>query len=258
MNMWWIAGIGAVFVMTLVVVAACGPRASTPTENAAAPPRDNGERPGGSDSRGGQPPTLSFEDFLAPVPASSLAGMLEQWQWLPIRELRPTAMTLMGDVFLIDRDNRIYFLDTSFGVLERVADSNEHFSRRLNDEVGFAPALLRSDLLIEIQSTGVIISASHAGVERGPADPAPGQVFGFAVPLIAGGPPEPSNVILTSAAVYMDMQGQLTAGASRLEPGTEFATRFEDWPEEESPPPGAQRRRLVRAARDRRSFALPD
>lgn len=256
MNMWWIAGIGAVFVLTLVVVAACGPRASTPTENAAAQPRDNGERV--SDSRGDQPPTLSFEDFLAPVPANSLAGMLEQWQWLPIRELRPTAMTLMGDVFLIDRDNRIYFLDTNFGVLERVADSNEHFSRRLNDEVGFAPALLRSDLLIEIQSTGVIIGASHAGVERGPANPAPGQVFGFAVPLIAGGRPEASNVVLTNAAVYMDMQGQLTAGASRLEPGTEFATRFEDWPEEESPPPGAQRRRLVRAARDRRSFALPD
>ncbi|MFN9808560.1 MAG: hypothetical protein ACK6CU_02880 [Deltaproteobacteria bacterium] len=257
MNMWWIAGIGAVFVLTLVIVAACGPRASTPMENAAAQPRDNGERPGGSDSRGGQPPTLSFEDFLAPVPASSLAGMLEQWQWLPIRELRPTAMTLMGDVFLIDRDNRIYFLDTSFGVLERVADSNEHFSRRLNDEVGFAPALLRSDLLIEIQSTGVITGLSHAGVERGPANPAPGQVCVFGVPLIAGGRPEASNVVLTDAGVYMDMQGQLTAGASRLEPGTEFATRFENWPEV-SPPPGAQRRRLVRAARDRRSFALPD
>src|SRR5436190_21029297 len=64
-----------------------------------------------------------FEDFLAPVDPG-LVGMCLQasWSWFePLAGRKPVAMTLFGDVFLIDRENAIYFLDTNFGELERVA-----------------------------------------------------------------------------------------------------------------------------------------
>ncbi len=129
MNVWWIVGLGAVAIIVAAVVIGRRER------------RELGAT---------RPMQIDFQHFLAPVPPSSLATMFESWRWLPIAELRPTAMTVTGDVFLIDRDNRIYFLDTGFGTLERIADGNEHFRRRLNDGTDFAAALLRIDLVAEL------------------------------------------------------------------------------------------------------------
>jgi hypothetical protein len=61
---------------------------------------------------------LDFESFLAPVdPGLLTACLTHSWSWLePLRPMHPMA---------------IYFLDTSFGDLERVADSTPVLLARL-------------------------------------------------------------------------------------------------------------------------------
>src|SRR6188472_2290772 len=96
--------------------------------------------------------TVQFENFLARVSKQTLEATLSEWSWLPIHQLQPVGVTLFGDVFFVDRKNRIHFLDAAFGVLEGVAESNAHFGRRLGADPEFTRSVLRIDVAMQCGS----------------------------------------------------------------------------------------------------------
>src|ERR1700759_2523480 len=91
---------------------------------------------------------MTFEHYLAPVSTEQLAEHIaKSWSWFtPLAELEPIGLTKLADVFLRDRDGAVYFLDTSFGVLERIAASRGEFVARLENDA-FARSLLRIELV---------------------------------------------------------------------------------------------------------------
>lgn len=182
--------------------------------------------------------TFRFEDFLASVDLPLLAKSLsEGWWWMEsIRELRPVSLTLAGDVFLIDRSNAVFFLDTNYGVVERVASGNDAFRRRLQDQ-DFARAILRMDLILELRSRH--ITATH------------NECFMFAVSPALGGVVSANQVRAGNFQVPLDLLGQLARQVKGQPVGYEFRIAFPGWPGDAAAPAKGSVRLH---ARDRPSF----
>jgi hypothetical protein len=179
-----------------------------------------------------------FEDFLAPVDRERLAEyMAKSWSWFaPIAQLSPFGITRFGDVFLRDGDGAIYFLDTSFGVLEKVGATREDFTARLPL---LARAMLRVELANELEAYGVTL--------------APGQCFGFGVSPLLGGPVSCANVAPLDAGTVLAWLGQLVQSTVPMAEGHPIRVSSL----------GRRRREpsygsLTKHARDRSSFAVTE
>ena len=135
---------------------------------------------------------MRFEDFLAPIDSAALARALDQpwWRWA-MAGRRPVGMTLTGDVFLAAADGAVYFLDTNFGVVERIAEDQDAFGKRLQDEA-FARSLLRMDIVLELDAHGFRAAA--------------GQCFAFAPQPVLG---EIQGARAVAFESYLDFMGQL-------------------------------------------------
>ena len=150
------------------------------------------------------------------VCADLLATSVTSWSWLGVlAKLRPVGATQFGDVFLIDADNAVFFLDINFGVLERVAKDSEQLGARLQHPA-FAEPLMRIELALEFRERGMVLQ--------------PGQCFGFAQLPLIGGKPVASNVAPLDIRVVHDFLGQLLKGAKSLSVGQRFRIACPDWP----------------------------
>jgi len=179
---------------------------------------------------------LRFEDFLAPVDGERLADhVTNSWSWFaPIAELSPIGITRFGDVLLRDRDGAIYFLDTAFGILEKVGATQEAFRARLPE---LARAMLRVDLVRELEAHGVTL--------------AHGQCYGFGLSPLLGGPVTCANVSPLDAGVVLAWLGQLVRSTVPMAEGHPIRVSSL----------GRRRREpsygsLTKHARDRSSFAV--
>ena len=53
--------------------------------------------------------------------------LLEEWRWLVPETMSPVVVSALGDLFLVDADDSVHWLDTGAGKLTRVADSPVEF-----------------------------------------------------------------------------------------------------------------------------------
>ena len=190
-----------------------------------------------------QPPsTVEFDDYVAKVDLKDLAAALgAEWLWVDgIKDLRGVSVTLAGDVFLVDKTQAVWFLDTSYGILERVAASNDAFRARLQDPA-FAMPLLRIELVDALRAKGVRTK--------------PGECYALAVPPSVGGVVSADRARPIAFRAYLDFVGQLAKGMKDLAVGQDFRIQWQGWPGD---PDGqyAPKGTLKKHARDRRSFAL--
>jgi hypothetical protein len=152
---------------------------------------------------------FQLESFLASVDLPLLAeSVRKSWGWLEsIRDLRPFALTLAGDVLLIDRSNAIMFLDTRYGVVERIASGIDTLRTRL-ERREFARSIVRMDLVLEVRSRQ--ISAKH------------NQCFAFELSPHVGGLVRTDGVRAVDFRVHLDVLGQLARGLQELPGGQEL------------------------------------
>jgi hypothetical protein len=181
---------------------------------------------------------LRFEDFLAPVDRERLVEhMAKSWSWFaPIAPLSPIGITRFGDVFLSDHAGAIYFLDTCFGILEKVGATHEAFTARLPQ---FARAMLRVDLAYELEAYGTKLAR--------------GQCFGFGLSPLLGGPVSLANVAPLEAGLVLDWLGQLVRSTVPMAEG--HPVRVSSLGRRRREPSYGS---LTKHARDRSSFAVTE
>lgn len=114
-------------------------------------------------------------------------------------------VTAMGSLFLRHSDGVIYFLNTTDGTFERVADSEDAIDglpnsseHRFNLFLGF--------LVRDLRSKGMVLG--------------PGQCYGWKVPLCLGGEPDAANVEVSDVAVHVSMHGQVHEQVRGMRDGT--------------------------------------
>ena len=190
--------------------------------------------------------TLSFDDYMAPVPLEQVAEILSDWTWCVPANHRPVGITLFGDVLLVDPGNRIFLLDTAFGVYERVAEGNDDFRAKLANPA-FLQYLLRIELADRAMKSPVGDPQNDSSIGR----PRASEIFAFRIPLIVGGQSTLDNLVRMPPHVPLAMASMLARQLEAVPPGTPVRMDFRNFPGRPAGPPGGPNGALIRAARRR-------
>jgi hypothetical protein len=133
--------------------------------------------------------TLTFQ----PTP-DAIAALRAHWAWQLGDDWEPLMFSVIGDVFLEQREGTIWWLSTAMGTLERVAESRDAFHQHLDTERAdewFLPGLV--DVL---HDQGQV--------------PGPGQCYAYAIlPVFAEGSFSAENMHPADARAYFASTGDI-------------------------------------------------
>jgi hypothetical protein len=130
--------------------------------------------------------------------------LLADWRWLCPHDVTIIARNAFGDLFLVNVDGKVLWLDVSLGELTEVADSVSTFRELLND------AKTREQLLAESDANGFAI--------RG-LKPADNECIGFATPLVFAESGHANNAYIADIYDHVGFLGNLHKQISGLPKG---------------------------------------
>ncbi len=74
--------------------------------------------------------TLGWSALITPEP-DAVAALRASWAWLVPEPFYPLLFSTLGDVFFRSERGDVYWLNTGFGEVSRVADSEQDFQELL-------------------------------------------------------------------------------------------------------------------------------
>ncbi|GAA4437308.1 hypothetical protein GCM10023091_16320 [Ravibacter arvi] len=156
-------------------------------------------------------------DYLSratiPFDSDSSEQLMMEWTWLIGEDKRLVLVSVIGDVFVTDKHEKIFWLDTGVGKLEQVAESRHDFFEKLedHDQVG---DWLMMDLVDELLASGKLLGV--------------GQVYSYIMSPIIGGEYAVHNFIPLDLEAHLDFTGQFHRQISTLPNGTRVRIKFEN------------------------------
>jgi hypothetical protein len=133
--------------------------------------------------------------------------LLQDWRWLLGDPMQLLLVSAIGDMFLANPADEVFWLDTGTGQLQKIAASIDQFQQlrqqRENVDQWFIP-----QLVVDLINSGVRL--------------APGQCYSYKNPPILGGQTEPSNFQPMDLSVHFSILGQIHQQVKNLPPGTKI------------------------------------
>ena len=156
--------------------------------------------------------TLTFKNLTKDITSVDIEDVLSCWRWC-VADIKAIAvMTYLGDLFLVGKDNAIYWLQTNNGRLTKVAEDLQQFERYLNDEdkVGnwFLPLLVEK-----------LVTAGKTLKEN--------EVYSYKKSPVIGGEYSEDNIEPTDISVHFAFSGQICEQIKDLPEGTKVNIKFE-------------------------------
>jgi hypothetical protein len=125
------------------------------------------------------------------------------WGWLVPEPWTPLLFSVLGDVFL-QKQGKVYWLNTGTGEIMQVADSTAHFE-----------ALLKTDLAVEWFMPPFVGALRASGKIA-----SDGQCYTYAIfPVFSEGKYEVENIDVVPASEHFGASGQLHAGIADVPDG---------------------------------------
>ena len=132
-------------------------------------------------------------------------ALLEDWRWLVPESMSPVLLSALGDLFLVDQDNTVHWLDAGSGTLTQVADSPQVFQTMMQ-QPEHANEWFLPQLIGDLIESGAVLK--------------PGQCYSCDVPPGLGGEFNLENVKPSDLLVHFSMTGQIFFQTKDLPPGT--------------------------------------
>ena len=146
--------------------------------------------------------------MFADPQGDQLDRALESWSWIGIEGKRPIRVTAFGDVFFVDNEGTVWFLDTLGGSLSAVFGSTEEMDQALETEDG--------------QDTFLFAGFVQRAVEEG-MRLKPGECYDWKINPVIGGSVEFENIHVLDLVVAINVAGQIHEQTRHLPPGTIIA-----------------------------------
>jgi hypothetical protein len=141
----------------------------------------------------------------AQIGPGEAARLLQFWRWLVPESLVPFCVTRLGDAFLTDQTQRLWFLDAGRGTLEKVADSSSAWFEKLLDPQQ-----------VDLWSGATLVAKLRkAGLEL-----SPGQCYTYRQSPVVGGQYDVSNFKAVAIQQHFDIWGPLLESTRELPEGT--------------------------------------
>ena len=88
--------------------------------------------------------TFPFHLLIKDIDKVNLEDICSSWQWCLQDQKAVVLISVVGDLFLLGKDNTVNWLDTSTGKIAKVADDPEDFQQLLNNEANIENWFLAS------------------------------------------------------------------------------------------------------------------
>ena len=145
------------------------------------------------------------------LPRAADQADLSLWASILPENPRILRTNLFGDAFIVDEDGYVHILERSGCFAERIAESEEAFWRRVNnDEQNW----LMTQLADDCHSSGLILGE--------------GQCYAFTVPPVLGGEYAPQNVWVAPWNEWFSVTGDLFAQVKDLPDGATVSFKVVD------------------------------
>lgn len=133
-------------------------------------------------------------DLIVPLDSIDTDQMLEFWRWLIPHTHQPLFATALGDLFLIDTDGLVLWLDMAFGDLQTIADNQAVFRQSLadpeNDSRWFGSVLVDT-----LRASSRVLG--------------PGECYSYRRLWLLGGRNEPDNFVIRDVLKHFRIWGQI-------------------------------------------------
>ena len=156
--------------------------------------------------------TLTLRQLTKDLTKVNIDDILSCWQW-KVSDLKGVAaISILGDIFLVGSDNCVYWLETSWGDLTKVADTQEQYEQLLADEETIDTWFLPS-FVEELLAAGKTVKEN--------------EVYSFKQLPVIGGEFSIDNSEPTDMSVHFAFSGQICEQIQDLPNGTKVNIAFE-------------------------------
>ena len=148
---------------------------------------------------------ITWDDLKVDYSNIDNTEFLESWHWLIGNDKTPILISSIGDVFLEDKSEKVYWLNVGEGIIEKVAENKADFKSKIsNNEIVSEWFLV--ELVAELKKMGLELSKN--------------KLYGYKKLPILGGLYEPQNFELTDIEVHFELSGQIHKQVKNLPKGT--------------------------------------
>ena len=148
---------------------------------------------------------ITWDDLTVNIDHVDSEMLVKHWRWLIGDNMTPIMVSAIGDIFLRNYDDTIYWLETGVGELNQVAENPAQFAEMLDDayiiDEWFLPQLV-ADLKVK-------------GIEL-----EPGKLYGFKQLPKLGGEYRASNFSLVDITKHFERTGKMLFKLKDLPEGT--------------------------------------
>jgi len=148
---------------------------------------------------------IAWEDITIKLEEEAILSLLCNWNWLVPNNLKPILVSRIGDMWLIDENGNVFWLNVGVGCLDKVADSETEFMVKLNDDQ-IANEWFMFELIQELKNTGM--------------KPEGNELFGYILLPIIGGKYIANNFELTTIEKHFSQSGHIHKQLRDLPDGT--------------------------------------
>ena len=151
-------------------------------------------------------------DLIVPLSRHYPDELLEFWRWLIPDTFRPLFATAIGDLFVVDPDGSIWWLNVGIGDFGTVATSETEFERLVTDPDN-ASVWFGEGLVDDLRSTGAVLG--------------PGECYTFVQLPVLGGEYETANFRVCDVINHFRVWGPIHEQIHDLPDGTQIEFQVE-------------------------------
>ncbi len=154
-------------------------------------------------------PQMEADEYLTDHSQCDWQHMLGDWEWLleDDFEVAPWLVSKFGDLFFLDEEGVVYWLNISDGELTEVAENETEFIELLEAE-NYIDELFQISFVHEMSDAGKKLAA--------------GECYGFRTLPVLGGEYDASNIDVWPIADYWKFCGRIHVQLDGLPDGTEL------------------------------------
>ncbi len=155
---------------------------------------------------------VTIDQLTKDITNIDVDDILSCWQWQVGNMNAIVTISCLGDIFLLGRDQAVYWLQTDSGELTRVAESFEQYQQLLGDaekiDEWFLPLLVEK----------LLIAGKHQKEN---------EVYSYKILPVLGGEYSIGNIEPTDMSVHFAFSGQICEQIKDLPDGTKVNIKFE-------------------------------
>ena len=148
--------------------------------------------------------TIDYKQFIKDISKIDLDDICSEWQWILHNQYSPIMISLSGDMFLLDTNASIFWLDTGKGQLKQIANNIEQLKSALEDIDNIDEWFLASTVL-DLIGAGINLQQN--------------EVYGYKTMPILNGTYSLENFEPTDISVHFSITGQICRQVINLPEG---------------------------------------